>query len=129
MDKHVTVSSGTDPRLVEKTRAVLTKTLYGLCQIVNLNGEMMQPRSAFRDEARNGGLIVSRFEQFNAGIARRQHGYIDMLYFDCLLMCDWQAEHVAVERQLMVEAADGNTQMIYFKRHFYEVRTILISMP
>src|SRR6266702_1592642 len=98
-----------------KPDAIPTQPGEGCIDVVEMDREMMQSFSAFFYIAANGGVRGRRFQQFKARLAKRQHGGLDLLMFDGLLVADQDAER-RVEATRGGNAAHSNANVIELRR-------------
>src|SRR5579862_4243968 len=112
MNEDVEVAARAGTGLAHQACAARLEARYGARQIGHFDGDVMQPFAALVDEFGDYRITVGSFEQFDARIARGQHGDVDFFLIDRFTEANREAQLIFVENQRGVERTDGNAEMI-----------------
>jgi hypothetical protein len=92
--------------LVDEANAGLATARERIVEVIDREADMMDSRTALRDELRDRRLGALRFEEFDERIASREPG--DSGSVRIVERDFWHFEHVAVEREQGVQRLDGD---------------------
>ncbi len=81
-------------------------------EVVDLVGDVVHPRAAFRDEAAHRSVEVERCEQLDAAFADPDGGSLDALVLDRRALLELGAEQPLVRRDRGVEVGDRHAEMV-----------------
>src|SRR5579871_3073117 len=87
------MSAGADlDFLGNKARAGLLEIFHGLREIGDMDGDVMQPFTAFLHEFGDDRIGACGFQQLNAALAQRNHRHLDLLMRHGFFTQDFQPE-------------------------------------
>jgi len=112
MHKHVKMSAGARPRLIQQPRAAGFETRNGNCKIGYFDGDVMQTLAALVDELGDYRIRFSSLEQLDARFARWQHGDRHLFLFNPFTMSGRKAELRLVKYKRGVQRSYGDTEVI-----------------
>src|SRR5712691_4467434 len=112
MDKNVEVPAGADlDFLRHKARAGLLEVLHGLCEIGDVDGDVMQPLAALLQELGDHGVGACGFQQLNAALAQRNHRHLDLLMRDRFFTNDFHPE-LLVNFARLCQRVNSDSEMV-----------------
>jgi hypothetical protein len=89
MDEEVAMASGAGEDVsAGQADALGEKAIEEVLYISYADGEVVEAFAVFGEEAGDGGIFVSRFEEFEAGVAEGEHGGVDLFVKDGLFLGD-----------------------------------------
>src|SRR2546428_16128 len=98
--------------LVQQFHALRLKCLRSGVDIVHLEADVVHPLAAPLDEARHRTGLIQGFEELNVAVADLQESGLDALFLDCGHLHDWQAKRVAISLERLIDALDGDADVV-----------------
>src|SRR5579871_4295633 len=106
------MSAGADlDFLGNKARAGLLEIFHGLREIGDMDGDVMQPFTAFLHEFGDDRIGACGFQQLNAALAQRNHRHLDLLMRHGFFTQDFQPE-LLIKFARLRQRFDGDTEMV-----------------
>src|SRR4051812_46919119 len=112
MDEEIQMTAGAAlDRIGHETNAITFELLQAGLDIGNAQSDVVHAFSSANEKASDGRVFAERLQQFQAAVAKHDHGELDLLLLHDFVVADFKAKHL-VERLRRLQALDRDAEMI-----------------